>query len=113
MNNGQYYPAKSIKWSPESIIKDALNQFWQFNLIKSFITFDDLKNEWIPLGKLVSLKEYISRKYGENDVKIIEIINNFNPEIFEKYDLLIDELKSPGLESKRVSEILNESMMLI
>ena len=111
MNN--YYTDKAVKWSPESIIKDALNQFWQFNLIKGFVSFDSLKTDWIPRGELLSLENYILIKYGPNDVKIREIINNFSPDVFIKYDSLIEELKSKELTSIRFSQILEESMSLV
>jgi len=103
---------KELMKSPESVVTDALNQFFQFK----YFEIDEIK-DLIKKHGLKTLEDYLINKskdyYGEDPNVTIENIKEFKPTVFIEYNNLIERLKSPTLTKDEFLQILEEARNLI
>jgi len=101
---------ENLMRSPESVITDAGNQFYQFQ----YFDIDTIKN-LVPTANLKTLEDYIINKnyYNEDTSKVIERIKKSKPMVFGEYNNLIERLKSPTLTKEEFLKILKDSKNLI
>ena len=90
----------------ESIITDAANQFFIFNIIEDE---EDLKGAFLTIqekeGGLKTLEQWTGKTREE--------LNKARPNICENYNALVERLKKPNLAVAEAREIYNEAIKVI
>jgi len=99
--------SNELKTDSDHIIVDACNQFSWFELYKKR-SLEEIK-QVILEANLKTLEGYLTKKFGDMHQNVIEKVRQYNPDVFDEYNTLINSLKSPNLTHEEFVEILEKS----
>jgi hypothetical protein len=93
--------------SPEGILNEARSQFFPIYVLLND-NFDQIKN-LIKSMNLKSFEDYTLDKHKDNGSQIIKEVEKTNPDVFIKYNEIIEKLKDPDLSEDEFFEAIEHS----